>query len=67
MGKAEDWQKEIESFELTEKEQRRISLGLRYGPAAAYMKDDGTFWESETPTQKDSWKKWISKKFLGRS
>jgi hypothetical protein len=29
------------------------------------MKDDGTFWESETPP-KEPWKRWLFKKFLGR-
>lgn len=56
----------IHSFELTDREKRRISLGLRYGPAAAAMKDDGTFFESE-PSQRDSWKTWIFRKFLGKS
>ena len=55
----------IHSFELTEREQKRISLGLKYGPAAAYMKDDGTFWESESPP-KEPWRRWLFKKFLGR-
>lgn len=54
----------IHSFELSEREKRRIALGLRYGPLAAAMKDDGTFWESEP---RESWKAWIIRKFLGRS
>jgi len=55
----------IHSFELTEREQKRISLGLKYGPLAAAMKDDGTFWESESPP-KEPWRRWLFKKFLGR-
>lgn len=55
----------IHSFELSEREKRRIALGLRYGPAAAAMKDDGTFWESEAPP-KESWRRWIFKKFMRR-
>lgn len=62
---------EVHSFELTEREQRSISLGLKYGPAAAYMKDDGTFFESPSSGNdgKDgrSWADWLSRKFLGRS
>lgn len=60
----------IQSFELTEREQRRISLALKYGPAAAYMKDDGT--PIESPSSGDdgkdgrSWSDWLSRKFLGR-
>lgn len=56
---------EVHSFELTEREQRRISLALKYGPASAAMKDDGTFWESEA-TPRDSWRSWIFRKFLGK-
>lgn len=55
----------IESFELTERQQRAISRGLRYGPDAAAMKEDGTFWEAEE--EQSGWMKWISSKFLGRS
>lgn len=54
----------IESFELTEREQRSISRGLRYGPAAAAMKEDGTFWEAQK--EEAGWMGWISRKFLGR-
>lgn len=55
----------IQSFELTEREQKRISLGLKYGPAAAYMKDDGTPIEA-LYCGKDgrSWVDWLSRKFL---
>lgn len=56
----------IHSFELTEREKKRIAMGLKYGPAAAAMKDDGTFWESQA-SDGDGWLKWIGKKFLGRS
>lgn len=58
----------IQSFELTEREQRRISLGLKYGPAAAYMKDDGTFLENPKlqPYEKNTWMGWVSRKFLNR-
>jgi hypothetical protein len=56
----------VQSFELTEREKRRISLGLKYGPAAAYMMDDGTPLPApETP--RSSWRDWIFGKFLGRS
>lgn len=57
----------IQSFELTEREQKRISLGLKYGPAAAYMKDDGTPIEA-TCYRKDrrSWMDWLSRKFFKR-
>lgn len=54
---------QVQSFELTEKEKARIRLGLKYGPAAASMKDDGTFFENST---QKSWKSWIGKKFLGK-
>jgi len=56
----------IQSFELTELEKKRMALGLKYGPAAAAMRDDGTFWESETPP-KEPWRRWLFKKFLGKS
>lgn len=56
----------IQSFELTELEKKRIALGLKYGPAAAAMRDDGTFWESETPP-KEPWRRWLFRKFLGRN
>lgn len=55
---------QIHSFELTEREKKGIAMGLKYGPAAAYMKDDGTFWESER--RADGWAGWICRKFLGR-
>jgi hypothetical protein len=56
----------VQSFELTEREKRRMSLGLKYGPAAAYMRDDGTPLPApETP--RSSWRDWIFGKFLGRS
>jgi hypothetical protein len=55
----------IHSFELTEREQKRISLGLKYGPDSAAMKDDGTFWESES-APKEPWRRWLFKKFLGK-
>jgi hypothetical protein len=56
----------IQSFELTEREQRRISLGLKYGPVAAYMNDDGTLLPTpEIP--RSSWREWVFGKFLGRS
>jgi hypothetical protein len=54
----------IQSFELTEPEKKKIALGLKYGPAAAAMRDDGTFWESETPP-KEPWRRWLFRKFLG--
>jgi len=56
----------IQSFELTEHEKKRIDLGLKYGPAAAAMREDGTFWESETPP-KEPWRRWLFRKFLGRN
>lgn len=56
----------VESFELTEREQKMISLGLKYGPDAATMKADGTFWDSESPP-KEPWRRWLFKKFLGRN
>jgi len=56
----------VQSFELTEREKKRISLGLKYGPAAAYMRDDGTPLPApETP--ESSWGDWVLRKFLGRS
>lgn len=54
----------IHSFELTEREKKGIAMGLKYGPVAAAMKDDGTFWESETPP-KEPWRRWLFRKFLG--
>jgi len=56
----------VQSFELTEREQKCISLGLKYGPDAAWMRDDGTPLPApETP--RFSWRGWILGKFLGRS
>lgn len=55
----------MHSFELTEREQKGISLGLKYGPDSAAMKDDGTFWGSESATKKP-WTQWLLKKFLGK-
>lgn len=59
----------VHSFKFTEREQRRISLGLKYGPAAVYMKDDGTFFESPAsqPSEKNTWIGWVFRKFLGRN
>lgn len=50
---------EVHSFELTESQKRQISMGLKYGPAAAYVKNDDI---CERPK---SWKSWFLKKFLG--
>lgn len=55
-----------QSFEFTEREKRRISLGLKYGPAAAWMRDDGTPLPA-TETPRSSWRGWILGKLLGRS
>jgi hypothetical protein len=55
----------VHSFELTEREQRRINLGLRHGPASASMRDDGTFFESPSAGEDGkSWMDWLSGKFL---
>lgn len=60
----------MHSFKLSEREQKRISLGLKYGPASAAMRDDGTFFESpdRNPFEKgdSSWIGWVASKFLWR-
>ena len=60
----------IHSFELTEREKKRIALGLKYGPASAAMRDDGTFFESPDRSASEngesSWIGWVARKFLGR-
>lgn len=56
----------VQSFELTDREKKRINLGLKHGPDAAWMRDDGTPLPApETP--RSSWRGWILGKFLGRS
>lgn len=60
----------IQSFELTEREQKRMSLGLKYGPASAYMKDDGSPIGSSScddyGNDGRSWADWFSRKFFRR-
>lgn len=57
----------IYSFEFTEREKRRMALGLRYGPAAAAMKDDGTYFDPPEPGEPEGgyWK-WLIKKFSSK-
>lgn len=60
---------QVHSFEFTEREKRRMSLALRYGPASAAMRDDGTFFESPEPqpSEKNTLMGWISEKFLRKN
>lgn len=55
----------IHSFELTDREKKRISLGLRYGPSAAAMNDDGTYFDPPDTPRKQSWREWFLKNIFG--
>lgn len=57
----------IHSFELTEREKKRIALGLRHGPAAAAMRDDGTYFDPpEAGEKENSYWKWVIGKFSSK-
>jgi hypothetical protein len=56
----------VQSFEFTDREKKRISLALKYGPDSAWMKDDGPLLPSQK-MPRSSWCGWIFGKFLGLS
>ena len=56
----------VQSFELTDREKKRIGLALKYGPDSAWMRDDGTPLPAPS-TPRLSWRDWVIGKFLGRS